>query len=106
LSAAWSDTDLIVDRGDGRAIDPDSLGRAFRRASSRAGVRGVRLHDLRHGWATSQIAAGVSPAAVSAALGHSQVGFTLTTYVHPNAVMAAPLADTAEAALGEALRGF
>jgi hypothetical protein len=50
-----------------------------------------------------QEAAGVSVAVYSQALGHSSTSFTMNTYVHPNDEMAAPLANTAEAVLGEAL---
>jgi integrase len=103
LGPAWRDEDLIVDGGHGHPIDPDNLGDAFRRAARAAGLDSVRLHDLRHAWATSMIAAKQSPAAVAAFLGHSQVSFTLTTYVHADADMAAPVAEAAEAALGAAL---
>jgi integrase len=85
-------------------MDPDTLSDAFRRAARRAGVPGIRLHDLRHGWATAMIGAGQNAAAVSEALGHATVGFTLTTYVHSGADMGAPLAVAAEAALAELAR--
>ena len=52
-----------------------------------------------------QIAAGNDYATVSKALGHATVAFTLDTYTHPDAKMAAPLADAAEAALGTSLQG-
>jgi len=100
---AWTDLDLVIDGGHGQPIDPDTLGDSFRRAAKLAGVEGVRLHDLRHAWATQMISAKQSPAAVAAFLGHSQVSFTLTTYVHPDAEMGAPIAAAAEAALGKAL---
>ena len=51
------------------------------------------------------IGAGQNAAAVSEALGHATVGFTLTTYVHSGAEMGAPLAAAAEEALGDALGG-
>lgn len=63
----------------------------------------MRLHDLRHAWATQMISAKQSPAAVAAFLGHSQVSFTMTTYVHADAAMAAPVAAAAEAALGDVI---
>jgi integrase len=84
-------------------MEPDTLTDSFRRACKRADVQGVRLHDLRHAWATQMIAAKQSPAAVAAFLGHSQVSFTMTTYVHADAAMAAPVAEAAEAALAAAI---
>lgn len=102
---AWTDADLIVEAGTGEPLDPGRLSDAFRRAAKRAGVSGVRLHDLRHAWATRMISANQSAAAVSGALGHSTVGFTLTTYVHPDAEMGAPLAAAAEKAFSAGLTG-
>ena len=43
-------------------------------------VRGVRLHDLRHTFATMQLSAGVHFMQVSKWLGHSSYVLTLTTY--------------------------
>lgn len=102
MGEAWTDLDLIVEAGAGAPLDPSRLSDAFRRAAKRAGVR-LRLHDLRHAWATRMISAGQSAAAMGRALGHSTVGFTLSTYVHPDAAMGAPLAAAAEEALGDVL---
>jgi integrase len=103
LGEAWADDDVLTDRGDGRPMDPDALSKAFRSACKRAKVTGVRLHDLRHAWATMQVGAGVDIATVSQAIGHSTPGFTMAAYIHPNEEMTAPLATAAETALGEAL---
>jgi integrase len=105
LGAAWSDNDLIVDNGDGAPMDPDMLGKAFRRAATAAGVTGFHLHDLRHSFATEMIGAGVDVATVSEVLGHATVGFTLSVYVTPNAEMAERLAAAAEDRLGGVLAG-
>lgn len=103
---AWASDDVVVDSGDGRPLDPDSMGKAFQRAAGAAKVKGVRLHDLRHAWVTLQIAAGTDYATVSKAAGHATPGFTMKVYAHPNAAMAAPLAAAAEDALGDALGGL
>jgi hypothetical protein len=50
------------------------------------------------------VSVGQSPAAVGRSLGHSQIGFTLSTYVHPDAEMGAALAEAAEQVLSVALR--
>lgn len=78
--AAWVDLDLVFDRGDGSAVDPERMTRALKRFASQAGCPKVRLHDLRHAAATQMAREGVHPKAVSSALGHSPVAFTLTTY--------------------------
>jgi integrase len=42
LGSLWEDTDLIVDRGNGGPVDPDSFTHAFGKIARRAGVPGVR----------------------------------------------------------------
>lgn len=48
----------------------------------RAGVTGVRLHDLRHFYASGLIAAGCDVVTVQRALGHASATTTLGTYSH------------------------
>jgi len=67
---------------DGTALHPDSVSQLFNRHQRAAGLRRIRLHDLRHGWATLALEAGVPAKVVSDRLGHASVGFTLDTYVH------------------------
>lgn len=102
---AWPEGDYVFDRGDGRPVDPDAFGRAFRDARDRAGLEGFRLHDLRHAFATVQIAQGTEARLVSDLLGHATLAFTLQTYVHPDGAAAAAAAETAERMLGEAVVG-
>jgi integrase len=45
-----------------------------------AGIEGVRLHDLRHAFASITLRNGVSVKEVSALLGHSSPLLTLSTY--------------------------
>jgi integrase len=96
---AWRGGEYAFDSGTGRPVDPDGLGKAFHAAVKRAGLEGVRLHDLRHAAATAYIDQGANIRVVSDLLGHSSVGFTWETYVHPDEDAAA----TAVTKLGEAL---
>ena len=59
----------------------------WRATRSSAGLPGVRLHDLRHFYASGLIAAGCSVVTVQRALGHRTATTTLNTYAHmwPNA---------------------
>lgn len=101
LGPAWADEDLVCDRGDGRPIDPETLTQMFRRVARRAGLPpGVRLHDLRHAYATRLLEAGVHPKVVSEALGHSAVAFTMQVYQHVLPTMGEQAAAAIEAALG------
>jgi hypothetical protein len=48
----------------------------------RAGLPAIRFHDLRHTFATLQLAAGTNPKIVSEVLGHKEVAITLDRYSH------------------------
>ena len=61
---------------------PDSTSRAFRRVCQQAGVKDVRLHDLRHYVATRLLAAGVDVRTVAGRLGHRNPSTTLNVYSH------------------------
>jgi integrase len=56
--------------------------REFRRLLAVAGIRPIRLYDLRHTAATLGIAAGVSVKVISDQLGHASISFTLDRYSH------------------------
>ena len=80
--ATWSENDLVIDRGDGSALNPDTLSSGWARFLSRAGLPHVRFHDLRHAHATLMLQQGVHPKIVSQRLGHASIGITLDTYSH------------------------
>lgn len=61
---------------------PDYTSREFARVCKKAGVTGVRLHDLRHALATDQLAKGRSIHLVSQRLGHSSTATTQRVYSH------------------------
>lgn len=54
----------------------------FQHGISRSGVKPIRIHDLRHSFATNAICSGASIVAVSKYLGHSSITITLDTYTH------------------------
>ncbi|MBQ1324985.1 MAG: tyrosine-type recombinase/integrase, partial [Solobacterium sp.] len=54
----------------------------FNKAIAKAGVRKIRIHDLRHSHASLLINNGVNIVAVSKRLGHSNIEQTLQTYTH------------------------
>jgi integrase len=61
---------------------PDSTTRAFRSLCKKAGVEGVRLHDLRHYVATRLLTAGIDVRTVAGRLGHRNPSTTLNVYSH------------------------
>jgi integrase len=97
--AGWREGDFVLEQGDGRPIDPDNLTHAFADAAQAAGARGFRLHDLRHGFATELVRAGVHDRVVSDVLGHARVSFTLQTYFHPDEKMRAVVAEAIDTSL-------
>lgn len=66
----------------GEALHPESVSNAFAREVKRSGLRRIRLHDLRHTWASLALAAGVHPKKVQRQLGHAHVSITLSIYSH------------------------
>lgn len=76
----YEDRDLVFARQDGTPVHPDLFTKTFDRTVKRLGLRRVRLHDLRHTYATLALRAGVDAKTVSARLGHATVAFTLDVY--------------------------
>lgn len=105
LGEAWADLDLVIERGDGEPFPPDSLSRDWYRLVRRVGLPGLRLHDLRHAYATALPTAGVHPKVASEALGHSSVSFTMDTYQHLMPTMQEQATRAIEEALGNAIGG-
>ena len=70
---------MIADRLPGTHVtDPQ---RPWRRIRARAGLKDVRLHDLRHSHASCALALGESLTMIGRLLGHSKDG-TTTRYAH------------------------
>jgi len=73
---------LLFSREDGAHVRPDWVSQRLTVIAKRAGLPAKRLHDLRHGAASLQLAAGIPLAVVSKRLGHSTVALTGNTYSH------------------------
>ena len=63
-------------------LNPIDISKGFVRLSKEAGLKRIRLHDLRHTHATLALQAGIHPKIVSERLGHSTISFTLDIYSH------------------------
>jgi integrase len=85
MGSGWRDHGLVFCRVDGGPLHPEQFSTTFRRRIRQLGLRPIRLHDLRHGWATLALAAGVHPKVVQERLGHASIGITLDTYSHVTA---------------------
>ena len=80
--AAYFDHGLVFAREDGSPIPPERVTKRFGQMIKAAGLRPIRLHDLRHGQASLMLAACVPMAVVSKRLGHSTIALTSDTYSH------------------------
>jgi integrase len=56
--------------------------RSFRPLLERAGLPKIRVHDLRHTFATLLLSKGTHPKIVQEMLGHANISMTLDTYSH------------------------
>jgi len=80
---------LIFTLPDGRGYHPERFSREFERKQAtynrlhpNTPLPRLRLHDLRHTWATLALSGGVHPKIVSERLGHSTISITLDLYSH------------------------
>ena len=96
IMAGWEITpdSPIFRYEDGSDILPDSVTHAFKKLALKAGLQGVRFHDLRHTHASLMLKQGIHPKVVSERMGHSTVSITLDVYSHvtPGIQRAAALA--------------
>ena len=74
--------DLIFRSCTGSPLRHRNVKREFRRLLQEAGIRPIRLYDLRHTAATLAVAAGVSVKVISDQLGHASISFTVERYSH------------------------
>ena len=78
----YNDNDFVCKYPDGKPFPVRYFYAMFSKILKKSGLRKVRLHDLRHTFATLLIAAGESVTDVQEALGHTYASTTLNTYVH------------------------
>lgn len=64
------------------SLAPTTIDHIFKLGIKNSGVKKIRLHDLRHSFATNAINNGVNIVAVSKYLGHSTIEQTIKTYTH------------------------
>lgn len=87
-------TELLFCWPDGSTIHPDTITDWFQRHARDARLPVIRLHDVRHSYATAALKSGVHPKVVSERLGHASVAFTLSFYSHVIPGMDKQAADT------------
>jgi len=74
-------TGIVFDR-EGKHIEQNFIRRIFQDILSKAGLRSIRLHDIRHTYASLLLTNGDSPVYVKEQMGHSSIQITVDTYGH------------------------
>jgi integrase len=93
VGEGYRDQGLVFAMPDGRPIHPERFSREFPQTVERSPLPRIRLHDLRHTWATLALHAGVHPKVVQERLGHSNIAITLDIYSHVIPAMQTDAAD-------------
>lgn len=82
LGEAWTDTSLVFTTSVGTPLYPSNVLRSLRRLCDDTKVTKIRLHDLRHTYASLALQRGTPVELVSEQLGHARVDITLNLYRH------------------------
>jgi integrase len=93
VGPGYDDQGLVFCHPDGRPYHPDRFSREFNRRVARHGVPRIRLHDLRHTWATLALQAGIDVKIVSERLGHASATITWDIYQHVTPAMQSDAAE-------------
>jgi len=72
----------VFTTGRGAFLDRNQLRKALLTCLQQAGIRKIRIHDLRHSYATIRLVRGHSIGDVSYQLGHSSISITFDVYGH------------------------
>jgi integrase len=78
----WRNLDYIFTTRTGGPLGHNNVGKAFRRSITRCGLPHLRIHDMRHTYASLLLSKGVDIKTVSDMLGHSTIRITFDLYAH------------------------
>ena len=80
--------------------DPSAVRKKFSRVLERAGCKHVRLHALRHTFATMALQYGLDIKTLSSTIGHASVDVTIDTYSHATEKTRFDAADKIDSFIG------
>jgi integrase len=82
LGAGYQDQKLVFARADGSTLHPKLVSDEFQKRARDLGLPVIRLHDLRHTYATLALQAGVQTKVLSERIGHASTAITTDIYQH------------------------
>ena len=91
--------DVVCTTLDGRLLTSNRFQTLFKRALKACDLPDMRIHDLRHSYATLMLENNISPKIVCDILGHSSVDVTLDIYSHVLTTMQKPAVNAIETVL-------
>ena len=104
FGASYPDHGKLMCFADGRRLHPDTVTSRFNRLVDKAGVRRIRLHDVRHTYATLARDLGVNSKIVTDRLGHANESVTQQIYAHKSIGQDRAAAEMIAGRIEEALR--
>jgi integrase len=81
---SYNPNDLVFCEKNGSFINPSKYTNEFSKVIKKLNLRKVRLHDVRHAYATIMLQEGVGHKYIKDLLGHSTIVTTLDIYTHTN----------------------
>ena len=81
------DFEYILCQPSGKIVRASSLNKQYKKLLAKNGLPDIRIHDLRHSWASLMARNNVPVKIASEMLGHSKIQTTLDIYTHSNIEM-------------------
>ncbi len=100
----YPDHDYLMVGPEGRPLHPDTITARFNRLVDRAGVQRIRLHDVRHTYATMALDADQNVKTLSERIGHADTSVTYQIYTHRSRGHDRGMAQSLGALIEQAIR--
>lgn len=78
----WVNSNRLFTKYDGSPMHPETPSQTFRKFLKKNNLPHIKLHELRHCYATILLNNAVDLKTISSMLGHSNIGITFSTYSH------------------------
>ena len=83
----YDNNNIVFANPIGRYTNESNLRKIYKKLLSKAEIKEVKFHSLRHTYATTLFIKDVSPKVVQALMGHSDIATTMNIYTHVNEVI-------------------